>query len=106
MSEESPVPPSVSGHPSPGTQTSEEVHVRHDRDSWSRQLRDAQDLLELYDKNSRLDDTALVLRAFLDNLPEAGQQILLSEIKQHQRDGPKLRQLRNFLVDAVLKPSK
>lgn len=105
MSEESPVAPSVSGHP--GTQTSEEVqHTRDDSDSWSRQLRDAEDLLELYNKNSRLDDTALVLRAFLYNLPEDGQAILLSEIKQHQKDGPKLWQLRSFLVDAILKPSK
>jgi len=51
------------------------------------------------------DDTAKVLRAFVDNLSGPGLSTLQSDIVIWAHDPPKLRQLRNFLVDAILKPS-
>jgi len=52
------------------------------------------------------DDTSRVLRAFLDHLPSQGKSVLASEICQLASSPPRLRQLRNFMVDAILKPSK
>ncbi len=55
---------------------------------------------------SSRDDTVKVFRAFLAHLPKDGQLILASEILELQYSSVQLRELRNFLVDAVLKPSK
>ncbi|KAK3934148.1 hypothetical protein QBC46DRAFT_300301 [Diplogelasinospora grovesii] len=52
------------------------------------------------------DDTKDVLNAFLEHLPTRGQLVLMAEIDEHAADPPKLRMLRNFLVDAILKPMK
>ncbi len=60
---------------------------------------------ESYVPNGPRDDTAKVLRAFLMKLPKEGQLVLASEITELCHDSIKLRQLRNFLVDAILKPS-
>ncbi|KAK5651069.1 hypothetical protein OQA88_13717 [Cercophora sp. LCS_1] len=50
------------------------------------------------------DDTAKVLRAFVDHLSGQGLSRLQSEIYDFAKNPPQLRQLRNFLVDAILKP--
>ncbi|KAK5651095.1 hypothetical protein OQA88_13288 [Cercophora sp. LCS_1] len=50
------------------------------------------------------DDTAKVLRAFVDHLSGQGLSTLQSEICDFARNPHQLRQLRNFLVDAILKP--
>jgi hypothetical protein len=52
--------------------------------------------------NSR-DDTARILGAFVENLPEDGQVVLMQEIETFNPD--QLRQLREFLVQAILRPS-
>jgi hypothetical protein len=50
------------------------------------------------------DDTRALLNAFLDHLPTKGQEVLASEIALYAGDHGKIRALRNFLVDAILKP--
>ncbi|KAK5651102.1 hypothetical protein OQA88_13284 [Cercophora sp. LCS_1] len=50
------------------------------------------------------DDTAKVLRAFADNLSGQGLSRLQSEIYDFAKNPHQLRQLRNFLVDTILKP--
>ncbi|KAK3347078.1 hypothetical protein B0T25DRAFT_584134 [Lasiosphaeria hispida] len=50
------------------------------------------------------DDTAKVLRAFIDHLSGLGLSTLQSEIFVLASDPCQLRQLRNFLVDAILEP--
>ncbi len=52
------------------------------------------------------DDTAKVINAFLKHLPKEGQIVLLKEVLYFKDNGQKLRELRNFLIDAILKPSK
>ncbi|KAK3382710.1 hypothetical protein B0T24DRAFT_602318 [Lasiosphaeria ovina] len=49
------------------------------------------------------DDTSRVLQAFVDNLSGPGLSTLLTEIYNFANDPRQLRQLRNFLVDAILK---
>lgn len=44
------------------------------------------------------------LQTFTDNLPTSGRSTLMSEIVEHAVNHAKLRQLRNFLLDAILKP--
>ncbi len=51
------------------------------------------------------DDTRDILQAFMDHLPLKGQQVLMKEIDACTEDPKQLRILRNFLVDAILKPS-
>lgn len=62
-------------------------------------------LKDCYVANSPEDDTYKVLRTFVTKLPKRGQLALMSEIKHLKDNSPKLRQLRNFLVDTILKPS-
>ncbi|KAK4645814.1 hypothetical protein QC761_204856 [Podospora bellae-mahoneyi] len=45
------------------------------------------------------------LQTFTDNLPTSGRSTLMSEIVEHAENHAKLRQLRNFLVDAIFKPA-
>ncbi|KAK4212807.1 hypothetical protein QBC37DRAFT_287317 [Rhypophila decipiens] len=52
------------------------------------------------------DDTAKVLGTFIDYLPSEGQVVLMQEINDYADDPKRLRQLRNFMVDAILKPMK
>jgi hypothetical protein len=61
--------------------------------------------LHKYQPIGLLDDTEKVLEAFIENLSGDGQLTILEEIQQFGEDPPKLRALRNFLVDAILKPS-
>lgn len=58
-----------------------------------------------YTKLDDNDDTKEVLGAFLEYLSTAGRTALMEEIEEFSTNPPKLRQLRNFLVEAVLKPS-
>ncbi|KAL7625683.1 hypothetical protein AAE478_004904 [Parahypoxylon ruwenzoriense] len=64
-------------------------------------------VLDSYVPNAALDDddTTRVLWHAVHNLPRLGSLQLMAEILEIGRDHEKLRQLRNFLVDAVLKPS-
>ncbi|KAK1640502.1 hypothetical protein BDP81DRAFT_403904 [Colletotrichum phormii] len=52
------------------------------------------------------DDTPKVLRLFVDKLPAKGQLVLLSEIMRYKNNPAKLRQLRDFLIQAILIPLK
>lgn len=71
---------------------------------------------ELYDRCSQAfsryvqispqDDTKRVLEAFITHLPVAGRITLIREIEENSANARKLRQLRNFLVDALLKPAR
>jgi hypothetical protein len=65
----------------------------------------ASNLLSAYRPIHASDDTSRVLQAFVDNLSGQGLSTLLSEIYSLASDPRQLRQLRNFLVDAILKPS-
>jgi hypothetical protein len=58
-----------------------------------------------YEPVSDDDSTAKVLQAFVDELSGEDRSTLLGEIYHFAADPPKLRQLRHFLVDAILKPS-
>ncbi len=60
-------------------------------------------ILKSYQPVNHLDDTAKVLMAFLDNLCKQGQMVLMEEMDRFDAD--QLRQLRQFLVDAILRPS-
>jgi hypothetical protein len=50
------------------------------------------------------DDTRRVLEAFLHHLPAEGKVVLMAEVVRYASEPPKLRELRNFLVEAILKP--
>ncbi|KAK4174852.1 hypothetical protein QBC36DRAFT_164641, partial [Triangularia setosa] len=60
--------------------------------------------LDNYAPVTELDDTKHFLQTFVDNLPLSGNLTLMSQIVEHARDSPRLRQLRNFLADAIFKP--
>ncbi|KAK3940786.1 hypothetical protein QBC46DRAFT_312764 [Diplogelasinospora grovesii] len=99
--------PSVS-HPAPESVASSElssVFADHDDDRWYKTC----DVLlktmkDDYIPNSSQDDTPKVLHTFLMKLPKDGQLALMSEIQLLKNDAARLRQLRNFLVDTILKP--
>lgn len=59
-----------------------------------------------YNPITKFDDTKKVLEAFVDHLPLEGRLVLMMEIDDHADSPEKLRLLRNFLVDTILKPSK
>jgi len=61
-------------------------------------------ILSDYQRIHASDDTAKVLRAFVDNLSGQGLSTLQSEIYDFAKNPHQLRQLRNFLTDAILKP--
>ena len=63
-------------------------------------------ILGEYVSRNHQDDTSQVLRAFVDHLPPGGQRNVVTDILAHADDPPRLRALRNLLVDAVLKPSR
>jgi hypothetical protein len=52
------------------------------------------------------DDTETFLQQVIQHLPKAGQVVLMKETMALDQDHGKLRQLRNFFVDAILKPSE
>ncbi len=97
----------IGSHPAPESTISSSLSSAiSDPDKWYDCRRSTlASLDELYVPNSPKDDTAKVLRAFLMKLPKEGQLVLASEIVELRHDDVKLRQLRNFLVDAILKPS-
>lgn len=65
----------------------------------------ASNVLSRYQPQFDGDNTRWVLQAFLDNLSGPGLSRLISEILGFALAPNQLRRLRNFLVDAVLKPS-
>ncbi|KEZ42040.1 hypothetical protein SAPIO_CDS6451 [Scedosporium apiospermum] len=95
---------SISPHPSPGP--GEDVGVmptaRHPDLAQTRS--EAILVLQHYTPLNRHDDTALLLRTFLNNLPDDGKLALALDVLSVAGEDNKLRQLRNFLVDAILKP--
>lgn len=97
----------IADHPSPESiVTSELSSAPSDSELWLDLREKVDKLLRLYKPRSRDDDTAMVLKIFLQKLPKDGQTPLMSEIDSINQHDAKLRQLRNFLVDAILKPSK
>ncbi|KAL7788522.1 hypothetical protein V8C43DRAFT_323756 [Trichoderma afarasin] len=71
---------------------------------WSALQSDVDKILNDYSNppSQNQDDTPEVLRAFLKYLCEEAKTLLMQEIKQFN-EKPALRQLRNFLVDSILK---
>lgn len=65
----------------------------------------SQRILRNYEQVNSLDDTPRVLNAFLEHLCKDGQMTLMGEVEDFEHDANKLRLLRNFLVNAILKPS-
>lgn len=64
----------------------------------------ARDALKAYNQLGQ-DRTRDILAAFLDHLPKGGKHTLESEIAAFADQNDKLRQLADFLRDAILKPS-
>lgn len=62
-------------------------------------------LLDAYEAESGEDKTKAILQAALDHLPVPGSMRIVEEIIQFNGDEDKYRQLVDFFVDAVLKPS-
>ncbi len=99
--------PACAPHPAPESVVSSKLSSiledsNHWYDSRSAVLKTLEDH---YVPNSPEDDTLKVLRTFVMKLPKRGQLALMSEIRLFKDNPAKLRQLRNFLVDAILKPS-
>ncbi|PON30937.1 hypothetical protein TGAM01_v200357 [Trichoderma gamsii] len=91
----------VSRHPSPETDISSAPASPGEY----RDRREEVDVvLNNYSPVQDTDNTVTVFRVFLKYLCKDGQMILMHEIAQLGRDPVKLRMLRNFLVDAILKP--
>ncbi|KAK4198931.1 hypothetical protein QBC40DRAFT_298060 [Triangularia verruculosa] len=67
--------------------------------------RQCQRAIENYPPLTQYDDTKYFLQTLLHYLPLSGRINLMSEIAEHADDPPKLRQIRNFLVDTVLRPA-
>ncbi|KAI5865908.1 hypothetical protein GGS23DRAFT_359584 [Durotheca rogersii] len=92
----------IERHPTPETSVLSSAlsnpDVFHDR------MEEVGRVFGLYQPNAVPDDTTRVLRHAVDNLPKLGSLQLIGEILEIDRDHEKLRQLRNFFVDAVLKP--
>ncbi|VBB86670.1 Putative protein of unknown function [Podospora comata] len=65
---------------------------------------DSLDVLRSYIPRGKMDDTRQVLEAFVQDLPLEGGRVLMQEIVDSSATPKKLLQLRNFLVDAILKP--
>lgn len=76
-----------------------------DPDSWFEHKAGALSILQLYSAQNEEDDTVKILKAFLAKLPKRGQLALAGDIYLGQDQPAKLRHLRNFLVDSILKPS-
>ncbi|KAL7623108.1 hypothetical protein AAE478_006787 [Parahypoxylon ruwenzoriense] len=79
-----------------------------DTDRWFQFRDDVDRALDLYtpvrSDDDTDDDTAEILRVFVQELPKAGQLALMAEILFLKTNDKKLRQLRNFLVDSLLGP--
>ncbi|KAK1501408.1 hypothetical protein CTAM01_06133 [Colletotrichum tamarilloi] len=77
-----------------------------DTGTWAKSHWEVLEMLADYVPLGAQDDTTKVLRLFASKLPVNGQLILLSEIKRHQSQPVRLRQLRDFLAQAILMPLK
>ncbi len=95
-------------HPGPATAVNWLLSVDFaDRDTWESVCIDIGRRLDRrYVADGSGDDTVEILCAFLAKLPREGQLVLMSEITEFKYNSAKLRQLRNFLVDALLRPSR
>ncbi|KAK1770066.1 hypothetical protein QBC33DRAFT_617379, partial [Phialemonium atrogriseum] len=100
--------PTIAPHPAPESVASSELSsILEDSNRWYDSRTAVLKILEdRYVPNGPKDDTPKVLRTFVMKLPKGGQLALMSEILLLKDDSTKLRQLRNFLVDAILKPMK
>ncbi len=97
----------ISPHPAPDSPVDSVLSSAiSDPDTWRDRHNEASIVLRDYIPTTPQGDTAKVLETFLTELPKEGQLALMSEILLFKDDGKKLRELRNFLVDAILKPSK
>lgn len=94
-------------HPAPESVASSKLSaILADSNRWFKCRTEVlEELDDRFIPNGPKDDTPRVLRTFAVKLPKRGQLALLSEIDLLRDNSPKLRQLRNFLVDAVLRPS-
>ncbi|KAK1701911.1 uncharacterized protein CLUP02_03776 [Colletotrichum lupini] len=77
-----------------------------DSEHWAKKHYEVLEMLANYTPLGTQDDTTQVLRLFADKLPLSGQLVLLSEIMRYRDTPVKLRQLRDFLVQAILIPLK
>ncbi|KAK1462662.1 hypothetical protein CMEL01_13773 [Colletotrichum melonis] len=77
-----------------------------DSEHWAKKHYEVLEMLANYTPLGTQDDTTQVLRLFADKLPLSGQLVLLSDIMRYRDTPVKLRQLRDFLVQAILIPLK
>ncbi|OAA55875.1 hypothetical protein SPI_08082 [Niveomyces insectorum RCEF 264] len=98
--------PQCASYPAPESHASSELSsILDDPDEWYERRAAVLRLLhEDYVPHGPGDDTVKVLETFVVKLPKGGQLAIMSEIISLRDDQAKLRQLRNFLVDAILKP--
>lgn len=73
-----------------------------DPEHWAKKHCEVLEMLADYTPLGTQDDTTQVLRLFADKLPVRGQVVLLSEIMRYSYNPVQLRQLRDFLVQAIL----
>ncbi|KAK3308406.1 uncharacterized protein B0T15DRAFT_508876 [Chaetomium strumarium] len=100
--------PELSSHPSNDSNSSSGWEsllpsVFEDPDQAFELLDKAHRTLDDYARDHFGDDTKAPLNAFLDHLPTKGQEVLAREIVEYAEDHGKLRALRHFLVDAIVK---
>ncbi|KAG7078647.1 HNH nuclease, partial [Colletotrichum scovillei] len=77
-----------------------------DPEHWAKKHYEVLEMLTNYTPLGTQDDTTQVLRLFADKLPLRGQLVLLSEIMCYRHSPVQLRQLRDFLVQAILIPQR
>ncbi|KAL0776878.1 hypothetical protein CaCOL14_006396 [Colletotrichum acutatum] len=80
--------------------------VSSDPEHWAESHCEVSEMLADYNPVGVKDDTPQVLRLFADKLPLRGQLVLLSEIMRYRHNPVQLRQVRDFLVQAILIPFK
>lgn len=97
--------PQISGHPQLSPFDSPISSAPASPGKYGELLQKSRRILHEYNPVNSTDDTTRVLEAFLKHLCKDGQVTLMGELESFENEQDKLRLLRNFLVDAILKPS-
>lgn len=96
----------LSPHPEPSLLDEEELSsIASDTADFLDRRGQSARLLDGYEALSENDRTKMVLQAALKYLPVPGSMVMMEEIIQFKGDADKYRQLADFFVDGVLKPS-
>ena len=108
LSSQQPLNLDIPPHPAADILSEDELSSAVDRpEEWDALKAQCYIILGKYQPREAInDDTETFLQQLIQHLPKAGQVVLMKEIVALSQDHGKLRQLRNFFVDAVLKPSE